>query len=49
MTAIIVDDALDTTHEDLIPNINFDLLTDLINDTRVDARGTDAKMPKSNE
>lgn len=44
-----MDDALDTTHEDLIPNINFDFLADLLNNTRVDARGTDEKMPKSDE
>ncbi|KAM3180596.1 hypothetical protein ACTXT7_015976 [Hymenolepis weldensis] len=47
--AIVVDDALDTTHEDLIPNINFDFLADLLNNTRVDARGTDEKMPKSDD
>ncbi|VDO08567.1 unnamed protein product [Rodentolepis nana] len=47
--AVVVDDALDTTHEDLSPNINSDYLADLQNDTRLDARGTDAKMPKSQD
>ncbi|KAM7532657.1 hypothetical protein Aperf_G00000130687 [Anoplocephala perfoliata] len=46
---IIVDDALDTTHEDLRPNIKFEFLADLVNNTRWDARGTDAEMSNSNE
>ncbi|KAL5106680.1 PC3-like endoprotease variant B [Taenia crassiceps] len=44
VVGIIVDDALDTTHEDLRPNIQLNLTADLVNVTRKDARGTDAKM-----
>ncbi|VDD75840.1 unnamed protein product [Mesocestoides corti] len=47
--AIVVDDALDTTHEDLRPNIRMDLTADLLNYTRKDARGTDMQMKKSND
>ncbi|CDI97103.1 Furin 1 [Echinococcus multilocularis] len=43
---IIVDDALDTTHDDLLPNIQLNLTADLVNVTRKDARGTDARMDK---
>nr|CUU97601.1 hypothetical transcript [Hymenolepis microstoma] len=47
--AVVVDDALDTMHEDLLLNIDFDYLADLQNNTRLDARGTDEKMPKSDD
>ncbi|VDM30701.1 unnamed protein product [Hydatigera taeniaeformis] len=46
VVGIIVDDALDTTHEDLCPNIQLNLTADLVNVTRKDARGTDEKMKK---
>lgn len=49
VVGIIVDDALDTTHEDLRPNIRLNLTADLVNVTRKDARGTDAKMKKIDE
>ncbi|KAL5965204.1 Furin-like protease kpc-1 [Taenia solium] len=46
VVGIVVDDALDTTHEDLRPNIQLNLTADLVNVTRKDARGTDARMKK---
>ncbi|VDK42468.1 unnamed protein product, partial [Taenia asiatica] len=46
VVGIVVDDALDTTHEDLRPNIQLSLTADLVNVTRKDARGTDARMKK---
>ena len=49
VVGIVIDDALDTTHEDLRPNINLNLTADLINSTRRDARGTDDVMQHGDE
>ncbi len=49
VVVIVVDDALDTTHEDLKPNIDMKLTDDLLNSTRTDARSTDYVIKKENK
>nr|VZI26257.1 unnamed protein product [Spirometra erinaceieuropaei] len=43
---IIIDDALDTEHDDIKPNIDFSLTDDVVDPRRRGPRGTEGKMPE---
>ncbi|VDL92986.1 unnamed protein product [Schistocephalus solidus] len=43
---IIIDDALDSEHDDIKPNIDLSLTDDIVDAERTGPRGTDGKMPE---